>query len=233
MDNKISIITGGTSGLGFEIAKNIVVNRKRSICIVGRNEDRLHKATEKLHDFNQDINILTIKANIGIEKDVSKVFDSLKNYDIDQLYNNAGVGRFGSPDSISGDIINEVFSANLVGLILMTSYGLRNMNSEENYIVNIMSTAAHVSRPKESVYCAAKWGARGFTEALKAATKGTNYRVISVYPGGMNTPFWSEECGLNPDTSKFMSPGDVADKIVNLIFNVDSTVITDIVLNRR
>ncbi len=45
---------------------------------------------------------------------------------------------------------------------------------------------------QEALYCATKWGERGYTESLKATYKGTSVKIIGVYPGGMNTEFWRE-----------------------------------------
>ena len=75
-------------------------------------------------------------------------------------------------------------------------------------ILNVLSSAAFAAKPNESVYCAAKWGARGYTDVLKAEARGTRARVISVAPGGMQTPFWEHE------REGFMDPGAVAKVIV-------------------
>src|SRR5205809_655464 len=71
--------------------------------------------------------------------------------------------------------------------------------------------AAEVGKPNETVYCAAKWGARGYSEALRAEAKGTKLRVMTAAPGGMNTPFWPQP---RPD---FMDPREVASVIVDAI----------------
>ena len=66
-------------------------------------------------------------------------------------------------------MIDNAFEANVKGMILLTSQILRiTQNEEELTIVNIMSTSALIGRSTEMLYCAAKWGARGFTEALRA-----------------------------------------------------------------
>lgn len=83
------------------------------------------------------------------------------------------------------------------------------------------------------MYCAAKWGARGFTEAIKAATKGTKTKVLGVYPGGMNTDFWSSECGMTPDVTKFMKPEEVAEEIVHAVLEKKSMYVSDLTIDRR
>ena len=91
-------------------------------------------------------------------------------------------------------------------------------------IVNVLSTAALIGKPNETVYCAAKWGARGYSEALRAEAKGTGVRVLSAAPGGMRTPFWRE----NRET--FMEARDVAAAIVDAAFR--PLAVTELVIQR-
>ena len=233
--NAKALITGGSSGLGFELAK-FLIKQNIDVCIVGRDQAKLDKAKAELEKSGDKAKLLPCRANIGNETEVTNLFSFMteNGFQPSLVFNNAGVGRFGDPAEISSKTIEDAFEANLIGLILVSTYALRNFPSDTGgIIVNIMSTASLVGRAKESVYCAAKWGARGFTEALKAATKGSNIKVIAVYPGGMNTPFWSEECGLSPNVEKFMSPSEVAQKLVKIILEIDSSVITDLTINRN
>ena len=115
----------------------------------------------------------------------------------------------------------------------MSSNAMKYMKEDGGTIVNIMSTAALVGKPNESVYCAAKWGARGFTEAIKTATKGTKIKVIGAYPGGMNTEFWSEDCGARLDTSNFMNPCEVAELIVHTALERKGMCVSDITIDRK
>ena len=85
---------------------------------------------------------------------------------------------------------------------------------------------------EETIYCAAKWGARGYTEALRTEFKGTNRNIIAVYPGGMKTDFWKIP-GQNRDISSFMNPAEVAEKIVNAVIVTDKMFVTDITINRK
>ena len=84
-------------------------------------------------------------------------------------------------------------------------------------IVGVLSTAALNGRPDEAAYAAAKWGARGFLECLRADCRGSGVRVISVFPGGMKTPFWTRQSYLLPKLETYMDPTDVAAIIVRAI----------------
>jgi uncharacterized protein len=118
-------------------------------------------------------------------------------------------------------------------MILLTSEILRiTPENEELTIVNIMSTSALYGRDKETIYCAAKWGARGYTEALRTELKGTKRNIIAVYPGGMKTDFYKAS-GQNRDLSGFMNPNEVAEKIVHAVLNSEKLVVSDIIISRK
>lgn len=152
---------------------------------------------------------------------------------VEYLFNNAGRGLFAQASASTSAMVDDVFEANLKGMILLTSEILRTTpESEELTIVNIMSTSSLYGRAEETIYCAAKWGARGYTEALRKELTGTKRNIIAVYPGGMKTDFWKVP-GQNRDISEFMDPDEVAEKIINAVMAADKLLVTDITINRK
>jgi len=231
---KISIVSGGSGGLGLSIAE-LLVGAGKDVLILGRNSEKLNKAGRKLSRLTGKAHVSTLICNIGNEADIKKTGQFLKDHRIvaEYLFNNAGRGLFADFSSTTSDLIDKVFEANLKGLILLTSEILRiTPEKEELTIVNIMSTSALLGREKETVYCASKWGARGYTEALRAELKGKKRNIIAVYPGGMKTAFY-EIADKDRDISAFMDTGEVAKKIVNAVLNADKLVVTDITINRK
>ena len=231
---KISIISGGTSGLGLEIA-GLLIKLEKNVLILGRNSEKLAIASSRLNQASRSSHVELMKCNIGNEEEVRKVGEFLtrNSLSVDYLFNNAGVGFFTKAHTSTSAIIDSVFEANLKGMILLTSEILRLTPEEEELtIVNIMSTSALFGRAEETIYCAAKWGARGYTEALRTELKGTKRNIIAVYPGGMRTDFWKVP-GQNRDISSFMDPAEVAEKIVNAVIVTDKMLVTDITINRK
>jgi short-subunit dehydrogenase len=231
---KASVISGGSSGLGLEIAE-ILVKSGKNVLILGRNEGKLKQAADRLNKSIKNNLVYSSNCNIGNEEDIRKISDFLtqNNLSVEYLFNNAGMGLFAKADASTSAMIERVFEANLKGMILLTSEVLRlTPEKEELTIVNIMSTSALIGRAAETLYCAAKWGARGYTEALRTELKGTLRNIIAVYPGGMKTDFWNIE-GQNRDISNFMDPSEVADKIVNAVLITDKMLVTDITINRK
>lgn len=231
---KISLISGGSSGLGFEIAK-LLIEAGKDVAVLGRNAEKISNAEKEFRRINRGNTAEAIRCNIGKEEDVRMVVEHLaeNDYIVEYLFNNAGAGLFTNAQSSTSDLIDRVFEANLKGMILLTSgiLGITPAN-EELTIVNIMSTSALFGRAEETIYCAAKWGARGYTEALRTELKGTKRNIIAVYPGGMKTDFWKIP-GQDRDISGFMDPAEVAEKIVHAVIVTDKMFVTDITINRK
>jgi uncharacterized protein len=232
--DKISVISGGTSGLGLEIAALLLKNGK-NVLILGRNTKKIESSFLRLKSLSGKNRAEVLSCNIGSENDIKNISSFLKKnkLTVEYLFNNAGMGLFIKADKSTEMLIEKVFEANLKGMILLTSEVLAITPEEEELtIVNIMSTSALLGRAEETIYCAAKWGARGYTEALRAELKGTRRNIIAVYPGGMKTDFWNIP-GQNRDISSFMDPAEVAEKIVHAVLITDKMYVTDITINRK
>jgi short-subunit dehydrogenase len=231
---KVCIVSGGSSGLGLEMAELLVKAGKR-VLILGRNTERLDKALTRLNSHSNRAKAEFLTCNIGDEADIKKLGRHLtdNDYIVEYLFNNAGRGLFIKATESTSALIDAVFESNLKGLILLTTEILRiTPANEELSIVNIMSSSALLGRAEESIYCAAKWGARGYTEALRTELKGTKRNIIAVYPGGMKTLFWNVT-DPSRDISGFMDPVEVAEKIINAVIIKDHLAVTDLTINRK
>lgn len=226
----IAIITGGSSGLGKECARALVA-RHIPVCVVARDKDRLQETREELAQGGQ-AEVLAFSADVSQPAEVTglKKFLEDSGYEAKWLVNNAGVGFFGPLLDISDDQISQVIGGSLLGTIYTTRAFLDDLVRANGTLCNVMSTAATTSRASEAVYCAAKWGTRGFTEAIRLELKGKPIRIMAVYPGGMKTPFWKNSPGY-AETSKFMDSKDVAEVIVcNLL--ASGCQISELLINR-
>ena len=231
---KICIVSGGSGGLGLAIA-GLLVKAGKDVLILGRNSEKLSRAAKSLNRIAEPGHISTMVCNVGNEADVRKTGKFLEEHQsvTEYLFNNAGKGHFAPATTATSEVINDIFESSLKGLILLTSEILRiTPEKEELTIVNIMSTSALLGRDQETIYCAAKWGARGYTEALRTELKGKKRNIIAVYPGGMKTDFY-KAAGATRDLTGFMDPHEVAEKIVNAVLNSDKLVVTDITISRK
>ena len=226
--NKIIIITGGTSGLGKELLKD-AISRGFFVCNLARNKEKMAalelEYKENYKGFVGDI------ADAEFVK--SSIIEISKLGDIYCLINCAEKGCFKkATDYESSDIDTSL--AGLKGMILCTKEVLNIKEEKDLKIVNIMSSAALKGNKNETVYCAIKWGERGYTEALKVEYKGTSVKVIGVYPGGMNTEFWnnSRDYVSEEKANSFMNPTDVAKVILDNV-SYDNLKVSDITIERN
>jgi short-subunit dehydrogenase len=203
----VAIVTGASSGLGLSIAELL---RSRGTQVVGVSRRERADVSGDASKRKTALRAIEAAERLGA---------------IDLLVNCAGTGIFGPAGSYDDDVIAAIINSNLIATINFCELLFPRFKERGGTIINILSTAARTGKANESVYCAAKWGARGYSEALKAEAKGTKARIIAVAPGGMNTPFWPEP------RPGFMNPDDVAAAIVDAI---DRPVdISELVITRR
>lgn len=228
MNIKVGIITGASSGLGLELAIRLVTE---DYFVVG--VSRRMPTDQRWLERTKQSRCVHVAGDISQEDTVMEAFATANQIGtLDLLINCAGEGVFGPVGSISRQDIDDVLRGNLIGTILFSQAALTQFKNSGGLIVNVMSTASLVGRSNEAIYCAAKWGARGYTESLRLEAKGTNAKVVAVYPGGMNTPFWARAKGTHVDPHKFISPVVVADMILNSLIKHEGGYISDITINR-
>jgi len=186
-----AIVTGGTSGLGAAIAE-LLRSRGKRVITVSRRE-------------SADV------AGDASKRETAQRAVEAAGDDVDLLVNCAGIGIYGPAGSYDDRTIAAMIGSNLVATIVFCEALAPRFMRDGGTIVNVLSTAALTGKLNETVYCAAKWGARGYTEALRAEAKGTKLRLISVAPGGMDTQFWPER------RVGFMDAREVAAVIVDAV----------------
>ncbi len=231
----ITIITGGSKGVGKELAKEFLL-KGENVCIIARTKSELEKTREELSKLTKN-DVVAYVGDVSDEKFVKDFYaDITKKYNITCLVNNAGVGRFGTIYDNNKKMIDEVFPAIVYGTILMTTYALPYLKQRKDIvkIVNIISQSGIRAFKFESVYCSAKWAQEGYAQCLRAETFGTNIKVINVYPGGINSDFWKDnrnyvKVGIE-DT--FARTDEVAKIVVDNLYNRESLILKDIVFEQ-
>jgi len=221
--NKEVVITGAGSGLGQSLAKKFSKEGAK-VHLIGRTISKLEKTAENLKSYFE-IHQLDIRNKEKVEK----VFSDIKNIDI--LINNAGVGRFAEAEKLNKKDIDQMIDINLKGTIFCTQSVLKKMKKvNSGLIVNIISTAGKKGKATESVYCASKFGIRGFTDSLEKELKEREIDVSAFYMGGMNTSFW-DGILTEEKKEKFMNPADVAEIIFTNIKNRDKLNVKEVLIN--
>ena len=200
------------------------------VCNIDKNTKKMKEL-----DINFKENYKGFIGDISDEKFITDTINEIKDMgNIKVLINNAGEPSFKLPTEYTKEDIEKCFKG-LQGMIIASTQVLKAKEEKDVKIVNIMSSAALRGNKQESVYCATKWGERGYTESLKVAYKGTSVKIIGVYPGGINTNFYkdSRDYVSQEKQSTFMKASDVAKTILENILNETNLTIADIIIERN
>ena len=220
MESKIIVISGGSSGIGYAYAK--VLSEKNKVIIISRNKKILMKVSKELKCEFEICDITNIESIIDCIKGIEKKHDK-----IDVLINNAGIWIDGPLENNNYDKITATIDTNLKGQILLTKTALPLLKKvDKALIINTISDAGKTVRKELSVYNASKWGFEGFAGAMKEELKEDNIAVISIYPGGVNTPFF-EKSNSPRNQNKYLSPLIIAEIIkrnIELYFDEDTVI---------
>ena len=190
LKNRTVLITGGTSGIGLELAKQLLA-RGNTVLVTGRDRDRLDAATRALpglHGFESDVSDPAAIAEL--HEHVVAAFPSL-----DTLFNNAGIMRNLNlnRDRDLTDVTREV-DINLSGPVRMIQQFLPHLKRRAGaLIVNVSSGLAFVPFPASPVYSATKAALHSFTQSLRVQLDGTTVTVIELAPPGVETPLFRGE----------------------------------------
>lgn len=192
MTNNTILITGGTSGIGYELARQLCTTN--TVIITGRNQEKLEKVKAELK------NVEIYKSNVSAPQDIVKLYDYISKTfpNLNMLMNNAGVSKKVDLQT-DADLLDLTFEVetNLNGLMRMCVQFLPLLKQQkEAAIVNTSSILSMVPIAKSPVYCATKAAVHSFTQSLRIQLKGTNIKVFELAPPATVTPIldaFSEE----------------------------------------
>ena len=210
-NQKVCLVTGGGSGIGFATAKRFA-NEGYCISICGRRIETLQAAAKSIGDPGS---VLAISSDIGdAESRKTLVGETLEKFGrIDVLVNNAGAAPLGDFESIDEETFENVLNTNVRGLFHLSQSIWPIMKHDGGgSIVNISSMAAVDPFPGFSIYGASKAWMETFTKAIAAEGVDHAIRVCCVRPGAVETDLLR---GLFPDfpADQCVSPEDIADKV--------------------
>lgn len=208
--NKIAVITGGSRGLGRDMALQIA---KKGLDMVLT----YHKNKEAAEEVVKQVKELGVKA-FAVQLDTSKVatfdvfYDSLKQglvenmqcESFDFLINNAGTGIYKPFIETTEQDFDEMMNIHLKGVYFLTQKGLKYLN-DGGGIVNISSGLARFTFPKSSAYASMKGGVEVFTRYLAKELGERKIRANVVAPGAVATDFGNGENKTNEQKRKMVS----------------------------
>lgn len=221
---KTIIITGGSSGVGRELALRLA-RRGASLALIARDEKKLKKATEELGDFRSDGQIIDIFAcDVSDRADVEKTFSQIAGRfgAIHILINSAGILRESYFERQSLETFHEVMDINFFGTLYCIKAVLPFFKEKNGgRIINISSVAGLMGVFGYSAYCASKHAIAGLTSSLRSEFRPQNIHFHIVCPPEFTSPMVDElnrnrtpENRALAQTIPVMTSGAVADAII-------------------
>jgi uncharacterized oxidoreductase len=201
VSGKLAVVTGGTDGIGLEIARQLQA-KGAAVIVCGRRSEQLENARKE--------GMEAIAADLSNAAGCAEFVKALTGRPIDILINNAGMsGNFGPEEPLDLDLTDKSIFLNLNAPMHIIGSLLPSLKARpEAAIVNVTSGLAIAPRAGGPVYCATKAGLRSFTQSLRHNLKDSNIHVIDAMPPVVDTAMTAGRSGGK------MSPAECARQIV-------------------
>ena len=188
LKNKVAIITGGSKGIGFGIAKACLVEGM-NVAITSRSQEAADKAAQSLS--SDPDRVLGIASDVRNFEDEKRVVQTVldKWGKVDAMIANAGVGHFAPIQDMSHQQWNEVMDINLTGVFNSTKASLDALTASKGYLITIASLAGTNFFAQGAAYNASKFGLVGFSQAVMLDVRQQGVKVTTIMPGSVASYF--------------------------------------------
>ena len=203
-----TLITGGTSGIGLELAK-IFAGNGHNLILVSRDEADLTITRNQLLELGVDVQI--ISKDLFEKQSPFDLYTEIceKGYDVEILINNAGQGQYGefSDTNIYREL--AIIQLNISSLVVLTKLFLQDMIKKgRGKIMNLSSIASKAPGPLHSVYHGTKAFVQSFTQAIAEEVKDKGITITALLPGATDTDFFNK---ADMQQSKIVKEGKLDD----------------------
>jgi short-subunit dehydrogenase len=210
-NQKTALITGGTSGIGKELAR-LFAQDQYNLVIVARNQQELDTTENELKTYG--IQVKTIAKDLSKMEEAKALCNEI-NTTVDVLVNDAGQGVYGLFKDNDLERELDIVHLNICATVILTKHFLKEMVSRgEGRILNLGSVAGKLPGPWQAVYHATKAFVLSFTTAVREEVKDSGVTLTALMPGVTDTDFFNK-AGMNDskavqDKEAMANPADVA-----------------------
>jgi len=187
LEQKIALVTGGTSGIGLATAKALV-DEGAYVFITGRRDRELAAAVTAIGR-----NVTGVRGDVSVLADVDRLVAHIRQEKgrLDVVFANAGVAKYAPLGQITEELYDSIFDVNVKGLLFTVQQALPLLIDGSSIILNA-SIVGSKGLPANSVYSATKAAVRSFARTWTTDLKSRRIRVNAVSPGGIDTPGLSD-----------------------------------------
>ena len=195
MSDQIALVTGASSGLGYDFC-HLLAREGYDLVVVARREELLKELAESIQEkYGRMVSVIPM--DLTEENAAEKLHQSISERElkINILINNAGVGRFGKFHEMDDQENENMIKLNILSLTSLTRLFVKDMVEAGNgRVLNVASLAAfQPAGPKFAVYYASKAYVLSFTRSLRAELKGTGVSITALCPGPTETEFGDDD----------------------------------------
>jgi short-subunit dehydrogenase len=182
LKNKVVVITGASSGIGYALAVEYASKGARLV-IASRNVTRLSEIGDELRLSGAEV--LEVKTDVSIEADCKNLVEQAVGHfgTIDILINNAGISMRALFIDMNLDVMRKLMDVNFWGTVYCTKFALPHLLKSKGSVVGVISIAGYIGLPGRSGYSASKYAIRGFLDTLRTENLKTGLHVLVVAPG--------------------------------------------------
>ncbi|MCD6064528.1 MAG: Estradiol 17-beta-dehydrogenase [Flavipsychrobacter sp.] len=209
---KCALVTGGTSGIGYELAK-LFAKDGYDLVIVARDENELSQTAEELKQ-QFAVHVTTLAKDLFKTETSQEIYDEVKakGLHVNVLVNNAGQGEYGFFEEVDIQRHLDIIQLNVVAPVYLTKLFLKDMIAAgEGKILNLASIVSKTPTPLIGVYSATKAFMYSFSQSLRNEVKEKNITVTALLPGATDTDFFNKAGMLNTIEYHENANGDPAD----------------------
>jgi short-subunit dehydrogenase len=209
LDGATALLTGATGGIGHAIARELGA-RGASLVLTGRR-------AEVLRGLADELDARALEIDLSVPAEVDRLLEQAG--EVDVLVANAALPASGPLEGFGVGEIDRALEVNLrAPIVLARALVPRMVAARRGHLVFVSSVAAKVTAPGSTIYCASKYGLRGFAGALRTELAGTGVGVSAVFPGFIRDAGMFAETGVRlPRFVPTRSPEDVARAVVSAI----------------
>lgn len=188
LNDKVAIITGGTRGIGYAIAKKFLENNAKVI-IFGSRKESVDKAITSLKELNSSYEVFGYYPNLIKESELKEIFGKIngKYGHIDILINNAGISSKTKIDDYTEEEFDKISNLNIKSVYTCSKVSVPYLKESHGVILNTSSMVSIYGQPSGIMYPASKYAVNGITKSLARELAPYGIRVNAVAPGITNT----------------------------------------------
>lgn len=196
---KYTVITGASSGIGYETALAFA-SRGKNLILVARRKDKLEELKSAIAHLNQDLDVVIQTMDLSVTENAYKLYENLREFQIETWINNAGFGNFASVADQNLNKIEEMLHLNIEALTILTSLFVRDYSTVEGtQLINVSSGGGYTIVADAITYCASKFYVSAFTEGLSHELKaqGAKMQAKVLAPAATETEFAKRSLDLD------------------------------------